>query len=95
MKIEDVIAILDDEGYTKSAKAVQDMQEKVEVYESLLHSMQACMVSGNKNRLENILLGAIWDWSYAHRSGNGELSDEEQAERVEKAFLEIKKVVGV
>ena len=94
MNIEYVIAILDDEGYTKSAKAVQDMQEKIEVYESLLHSMQACMVGGNLTRLD-VMLDLVWDWSYAHRSGNGELSDEEQAERVEKAFLEIKKVVGV
>ena len=93
MKIEYVIAILDDEGYTKSAKAVQDMQEKIEVYESLLHSMQACMVSSNHTRLD-VMLDLIWDWSYAHRSGNGELSDEEQAERVEKAFMKIKEFVG-
>ena len=36
------------------------------------------------------LLTLIGNWDYAHRAGNGELSDEEQQEKVDRAMNLIK-----
>lgn len=69
------------------------LRKKVEVYESLLHRIQAnAAVSMNVNNVHQLIKN-ICDWSYAHRVGNGELSDEEQNEYIQRAFdklLEIK-----
>jgi hypothetical protein len=50
--------------------------EKIKIYESIFHHLQYCMVSGNDERIREILQ-VISDWSYAHRAGNGELTDSE------------------
>jgi hypothetical protein len=61
------------------------LEKRVEVYEAVLHRLQLCQVSGNEIAMQK-LLERIWNWSYAHRSGNGELTDEEQQERIDTAF---------
>ncbi len=61
-------------------------KQKVETYENLLHKIQmyySLMLDSSKVKE---LLNNISSWSYAHRSGNGMLSDEEQEARVDKAF---------
>lgn len=65
------------------------VHEKVAVYESLLHAIQmAREVTMDERRLAR-LLNQICTWSYAHRSGNGEISQAEQKRRIEKAFKEL------
>lgn len=57
--------------------------EKTSIYESIFHHMQYCMVSGNDDRIREILQ-IISDWSYSHRAGNGELTDKEIKRNVNK-----------
>jgi len=61
-------------------------KQKIEKYESLLHALQLSFdVVMDSERVERLLRN-ISMWSYAHRSGNGMLSEEEQDERIEGAF---------
>jgi hypothetical protein len=39
------------------------------------------------------MLDLISGWSYAHRSGNGEISEEQQQQRIDNAFEAIVKAV--
>jgi hypothetical protein len=43
----------------------------------------------NPGKVEKLIKG-ICDWSYAHRSGNGELSEQEQDERIALALNTLK-----
>jgi hypothetical protein len=66
------------------------LQEKVRVYESMLHSIQLfSSVVMDSPPIEH-MFDIINSWSYAHRVGNGEFSDEEQAALVYKQFLRLK-----
>jgi hypothetical protein len=40
------------------------------------------------------ILDAIGDWSYAHRRGNGELTDEQQQELIDSAWHRVMAVIG-
>ena len=65
-------------------------QEKVAVYESLLHDIQLnAEVTMNGDNVRK-LISNICSWSYAHRSGNGELTEEEQQERINYAFRKLR-----
>lgn len=60
--------------------------EKVKIYESVLHRLQLYgEVTMDRGRLSR-LLSLIYTWSYAHRAGNGELTDEEVEENVLRAL---------
>jgi hypothetical protein len=61
------------------------LKQKVAKYESLLHEIQACHVTDNCTRLLD-LLDQIWNWSYAHRVGNGQLTSRQQRDRITEAF---------
>lgn len=62
------------------------MKQKIQKYESLLHSIQMhAQVTMNHDRVA-VLIDQICAWSYAHRSGNGEITDKEQQARIDKAF---------
>lgn len=64
--------------------------DKVKVYEQLLHDIQLfaeVTMDGEKVRQ---LIGNICRWSYAHRAGNGENSEEEQLEQINKAFEKLR-----
>lgn len=66
------------------------LRDKVTTYETLLHDLYfAGEVAMNADRMSE-LLKRIGAWSFAHRSGNGELSDEEQAARVAAAYERLK-----
>lgn len=69
------------------------LSEKVATYEQLLHHIQLhADVTMNATAVHQLIVN-ICDWSYAHRVGNGELSDLEQNEYIKRAFdrlLEIK-----
>jgi len=59
-------------------------KEKIEIYEDFLHAINMCCITGNHKRIQKLVQNAD-SWSYAHRVGNGEYSDEEQQEIVDRA----------
>ena len=68
------------------------IREKINVYESLLHRIQMYReVTLDRERLFS-LLDKICNWSYAHRRGNGELSDTEHRQIINKAFDKLKEI---
>lgn len=63
--------------------------EKVKAYERILHKVQwYAAVNINYVKMED-LIELICNWSYAHRSGNGELTEEEQQARIDEAFKKL------
>ena len=64
-------------------------RQKIEMYEALLHNLQmASSVTMDSSRVSK-LLDNICSWSYAHRMGNGELSDNQVASLVEQRFWKL------
>ena len=63
---------------------VGDMKksEKLAVYERFFHKISLAVLSQNQKSLQEAL-HIIDSWSYAHRMGNGELSEKEQEKAVE------------
>ncbi|MNX57171.1 hypothetical protein D3C86_879820 [compost metagenome] len=68
-------------------------KEKVEVYEALMHSIQMHSAVTMNSEGFGKLIDLVNSWSYAHRQGNGELSNEDQQELIDRAFNRIKKEV--
>lgn len=75
---------------TAPQSEIDRLRGKVATYERLLHdiNMYAAITLDSQTMKEIISL--ICEWSYAHRVGNGQLSDEEQAEMVQKAYNRLK-----
>ena len=67
-------------------------KERIMVYEDMLHALHFAQVAMNPGRVGK-LLDSISNWSYSHRMGNGELTDEEQQKLIEKAFHKMKELV--
>jgi len=63
---------------------VETLRHKVRKYEEFLHALNAAVVGSNSVRVQKLIDNAF-AWSYAHRAGNGELSDEEQDAMVARA----------
>lgn len=63
-------------------------KEKVWVYEQLMHSLALAYQMGNSQRISE-LLSLIEQWSYAHRVGNGTLSDRAQDNLIKQEFYRI------
>jgi hypothetical protein len=62
------------------------LKQKVEKYEQLLHYIQACHdVIMDYDRLGQLIRN-ICDWSYAHRRGNGTLTQRQQNKLINEAF---------
>lgn len=64
------------------------IEEKLEMYENFLHKINMCCVSMNNNAIKELVENADI-WSYNHRRGNGELSDEEQQKLIDSAFWKL------
>ena len=64
-------------------------KEKVQVYEELLHRVQLYAEVTMNTQGINKLIDNICRWSYAHRAGNGSLSEEEIQERIDNAFTKL------
>jgi len=64
-------------------------KEKVLMYERLLHLIHINRTVCLNTKNTNALLDNISSWSYAHRSGNGMLSEEEQVARINTAFYKL------
>jgi len=67
-------------------KIIASLRKKVNQYESFLHKLQlhaeVCLDhEGTKKLISNAC-----SWSYAHRRGNGEYTDEEQDAMINAAF---------
>lgn len=65
---------------------LEDLLEKVEVYEQLLHDIQLYAEVVMDHETMKKLIGIVCSWSYAHRAGNGELSDAEVSKQVKYQF---------
>jgi len=62
------------------------MRQKIKKYEALLHRIQMhAQVTMDHDKLST-LIDQICSWSYAHRSGNGEITHKEQQRRINAAF---------
>lgn len=68
------------------------MHEKIKVYEELLHSLQFHSTVSMRHDQVLAILEKINAWSYAHRQGNGELSEAEQQARIDEAFWQLDRV---
>lgn len=64
------------------------IEEKIEMYERFLHKINMCMISGNNNAIKELVENADI-WSYNHRRGNGEISDEDQQKLIDSAFWKL------
>jgi hypothetical protein len=61
------------------------LEEKVAQYEQFLHNINMMTISGNGSGIRTLLNNAD-SWSYAHRVGNGELTEEQQQEIINRNF---------
>lgn len=61
------------------------LKEKVQIYEQLFHKINMSRIIFDHEKLLK-LLDNIDRWSYAHRQGNGELSEKAQQELVNSNF---------
>jgi len=64
------------------------LKQKVQVYEDLLHKINLMMVASDNEGIKKLLRN-IDRWSYMHRCGNGELSEKEQQELIDRAFWKL------
>jgi len=69
---------------------LRTLREKAEVYEDLLHSLQMYAAVTMDQAAVAHAISIVCDWSYAHRSGNGELTEDEQERRVRYHFDRLK-----
>jgi hypothetical protein len=70
-------------------KFMVTLREKVKMYEQLLHTIQMyreVTMDGDKVRQ---LLDNVGAWSYAHRQGNGELTDKQQQALIDAKFRKL------
>ena len=66
------------------------LEEKVEQYEQFLHNINMMLVASSTEGIQKLIDNAD-RWSYMHRIGNGELSEEEQQKLIDKAFWDLNK----
>jgi hypothetical protein len=64
--------------------------DKIKVYEDLFHDIQLYRDVTMDNGSLLKALDIICDWSYAHRAGNGERTEDEVKEAVKRQFLRLK-----
>lgn len=67
--------------------------EKMQTYENLFHHINYCMLTGNHETISEILQ-VISDWSYAHRAGNGELTDKEIEDNINEQLKRMESFFG-
>jgi hypothetical protein len=65
---------------------MKTIEEKIRRYEAFLHLLQLyAEVSLDEEAMKQLISNAC-SWSYAHRRGNGEPTEEEQQAMIDKAF---------
>lgn len=70
----------------KTKHKTPTLREKVKKYEELLHIFQLHAEVCMNPQITRQLIDNICHWSYAHRVGNGELSDREQQQIINFHF---------
>ena len=61
-------------------------KDKIQKYEELLHKIQMCAeVTMDNGKLER-LISNICRWSYAHRAGNGVLTERQIKKNIKENF---------
>jgi hypothetical protein len=63
-------------------------EDKIKQYEEFLHNINLMLIFGSSERIKKLLENAD-NWSYAHRAGNGEMSEEDQQEYINRAFWKL------
>lgn len=67
-------------------------KQKIAQYEKFLHMLQLnAEVVMNKDNVGKLISRAC-AWSYAHRAGNGELSEKEQQAMIDRTFEKLTEV---
>jgi hypothetical protein len=70
------------------------LRKENEVFHQVFHHINLhASITMNTEKMQEII-GAICNWSYAHRVGNGEYSEEEQQALIDRNFEKIKKLVN-
>lgn len=69
------------------------LREKVQVYENMLHNINMYSSVTLDNPPITHMIDIINGWSYSHRAGNGELSDEEVHNQINFWFEKMKNSV--
>ena len=64
------------------------LKDKVKVYEQFLHKINMACLCGDNLAIQELVQNAD-AWSYAHRQGNGELSDKRQQELINAKFWKL------
>jgi hypothetical protein len=64
------------------------LKEKVTIYEEFLHKINMFCITCNNEGIKELVANAD-NWSYAHRCGNGELSDKKQQELINNTFWKL------
>jgi len=65
-------------------------KQKIEMYEGLLHDINSSAAIAMRAEDVQRLIRNICDWSYAHRQGNGELTDKQQRNLINGAFWRLR-----
>ena len=69
---------------------LEELLEKVEVYEHLFHDLQLYSNVTLDSPPVHHIISVIGDWSYAHRQGNGEFSEKETDRLIRHHFDRMK-----
>lgn len=69
-------------------KEINTLKLKVQKYEEFLHAINYAVTACNHERVRKLVDNAF-KWSYAHRCGNGEYTDEEQQEIIDRALARL------
>lgn len=65
-------------------------KQKIEMYEALLHDIQMFANVAMDPEIVGDLISNICAWSYAHRCGNGELTDRQQQAIITRNFWKLR-----
>lgn len=65
-------------------------EERCDIYEKFFHRINMMCISMNGTRISDAI-SLIDSWSYAHRTGNGEYTEEEQQQIVERVIERMSK----
>lgn len=66
-----------------------DGMERLQIYEDFFHKMQYANIGCREDRIIEAV-NIIFDWSYAHRQGNGEYTEEEQQAMIDRHIERMK-----
>jgi hypothetical protein len=64
------------------------LKQKVAQYEAFLHKINMACICMDNLAIQELVQNAD-AWSYAHRQGNGELSDKEQQDLINAKFMKL------